>query len=92
MLKNIDSNFELRSFTDDDYPGIVTLKNALFPDHPSTVEQMRHNDSSYSGKIQQKRWVLKQNGNIVVSSIYTQFFESYHPKKFVISIHVLPDL
>ena len=51
MLKNIDSNFELRPFTDDDYPGIVTLKNALFPDHPSTVEQMRHNDSSHSGKI-----------------------------------------
>ena len=92
MLKNIDSNFELRPFTDDDYPGIVTLKNALFPNHPSTVEQMRHNDNSHLGKIQQKRWVFEQNGNIVVSSIYTQFFEAYHPKKFVISIYVLPDL
>ena len=92
MSQNIGSEFLLHPFTDNDYIGLVALKNSLFPDHPTTVEQMEHNDKNHYGKIQQKRWVYKENGDIVVSAIYTQFFEAYHPKKFVIFIHVLSDL
>ena len=78
----------LRPFTDDDYAGLVALRNTLFPANPTTVEQVRHNDKSHNGKIQQKRWVFDQNQDIVVSAMYTQFFESYHPKKFVIIINL----
>ena len=89
MSENIGSDFLLRPFTDNDYTGLVHLKNTLFPDHPTTVEQMQHNDKTHYGKIQQKRWVYEENGDIVVCAMYTQFFEAYHPKKFVIYIHVL---
>ena len=51
MSQNIGSEFLLHPFTDNDYIGLVALKNSLFPDHPTTVEQMEHNDKNHYGKI-----------------------------------------
>ena len=92
MSENIDKRFMLRPFSDDDYNGFVDLRNTLFPDHPTSVEQVRHHDKAHKAKIQQKRWVYEQNEKIIVSAMYTQFIEVYHPKKFVIIIHVLKDI
>ena len=89
MSKNIDSDFILRPFADKDYTGLVTLKNTLYPDHPTTTDQMQHNDKTHDRKIKQKRWVYEQNGEIVLSAMYTQFLEVYHPNNFAIYIHVL---
>ena len=83
-------NFKLRSFTENDYDSLVSLRNILDPEHPKTVEQMRHNDKTHVDKIKQKRWVWEQGENIVVSAMFTQYFEAYHPQKFVIFIHVSP--
>ena len=88
MPDKIGSDFMLRPFTNDDYSGLVILKNTLFPDHPTTIENMRHHDKTHYKKIKQNRWVFEQDENIVVSAMYTQFFEAYHPKKFVIIINL----
>ena len=82
-------NFKLRPFYDNDYKGFVALKNSLFPDHPTTVDQLHHNDQTHGVKIKQKRWVFEKNDAIVISAMYTQYIETYHPKLFVINIHVI---
>ena len=92
MTENIAPDFILREFTEDDYQGFVSLRNTLYPNHPKTVEQLRHNDRARGKKIKQKRWVFEHDKKIVVSAMYTQFFDAYHPKKFFIIIHVLPEL
>ena len=53
MSENIDKRFMLRPFCDNDYHGFVDLRNTLFPDHQTTVEQVYHHDKSHDGKIQQ---------------------------------------
>ena len=88
MLDKSTSNFQLRPFTNKDYKGIVSLQNALYPDHPKTVEMWQHHDKAHKDKIKQNRWVLERGGSIVVCAGYSQFIESYHPQKFVIYIHI----
>ena len=90
--QNLNRNFKLRPFQDDDYEGLVALRNIIEPDHPKSVDQMRHSDKTHKDKIRQKRWVWEKNGDIAVSALYTQFFEAYHPRKFALFIHVHPDL
>ena len=90
--QNLNSNFKLRPFQDDDYEGLVALRNIIEPDHPKSVDQMRHSDKTHKDKIRQKRWVWEKDGAIAVSALYTQFFEAYHPQKFAFFIHVHPDL
>ena len=85
------SDFKLREFTENDYDGIVSLRNSLYPDHPKTVEIVQHHDNTHKGKIKQKRFVFEHDGIIVVCTGYEQFLESYHPQKFVIYIHVHND-
>jgi len=89
---NLNNNFKLRPFQDDDYGGLVVLRNIIEPDHPKSVDQMRHSDKTHEDKIRQKRWVWEKDGAIAVSALYTQFFEAYHPQKFAFFIHVHPDL
>ena len=89
---NLNNNFKLRPFQDDDYGGLVVLRNIIEPDHPKSVDQMRHSDKTHEDKIHQKRWVWEKDGAIAVSALYTQFFEAYHPQKFAFFIHVHPDL
>ena len=60
------SNFNLRTFTENDYDGIVALRNSLYPNHPTTVNMVRHNDQAHKGKIKQKRFILEENEAIIV--------------------------
>ena len=82
------SNFKLRTFTENDYDGIVALRNSLYPNHPTTVKMVRHHDKTHKGKIKQKRFVFEEEGTIIVCVGYSQFINAYHPQKFVIYIHV----
>ena len=88
----MNADFKLRLFSDNDYEGIVTLRNTLYPNHPKTVDMVRHYDKTHKGKLKHKRFVLEEDGAIVVCAGYEQFIESYHPQKFVIYIHVLESL
>ena len=36
-----DSEFKLRPFKKEDYPGVVCLHNILFPDHPASEYSLR---------------------------------------------------
>ena len=82
------SNFKLRTFTENDYDGIVALRNSLYPNHPTTVKMVCHHDKTHKGKIKKKRFVFEEDGTIIVCAGYSQFFDAYHPQKFVIYIHV----
>ena len=82
------SHFNLRTFTENDYDGIVALRNSLYPKHLKTVKIVRHHDNAHKGKIKEKRFVFEKGGNIIVCAGYSQFIDAYHPQKFVIYIHV----
>jgi len=88
---NLDSNFNLRPFQDDDYEGLAVLRNLLYPQHPISVESMRHNDKTREEKILHQQWVWAQKQLILCTALFTQWEEIYHPQKFVIKIYVHPN-
>jgi len=85
------SHFKLREFTENDYDGIVSLRNSLYPKHLKTVKMVRHHDKTHKGKIKEKRFVFAEDSNIIVCAGYSQFIDAYHPQKFIIYIHVNAD-
>ena len=85
------NKFSLRPFNENDYEGFAALQNLLYPDHPKSLETLRHDDKTREKKIPHKNWVWERNKKILVSAIHTQFTESIHPQKFVIEIYVHPE-
>ena len=91
MPQKQSSHFKLREFTENDYDGIVALRNSLYPKHLKTVKMVRHHDKTHREKIKEKRFVFEEDGNIIVCAGYSQFIDAYHPQKFIIYIHVKCD-
>jgi len=52
--------FKLRPFKEQDYPGIATLYNILFPDHPMSEDSLRYNDKIREKKIHFERLLWKK--------------------------------
>ena len=90
-ISNLNNNFNLRPFQDYDYEGLVNLKKTIYPQHPISVETMRHKDKTRDEKILHQQLVWEHRQSILCSILYTQWEEIYHPQKFVIKIYVHPN-
>ena len=88
---NLDSNFNLRLFHDDDCEKLAVLRSLVYPQHPISVKSMRHGDTTRDKKILHQQWVWEEDSSILCSALYTQWEEIYHPRKFVIKIYVHPN-
>ena len=84
--------FKLRPFKEQDYLGIVTLSNILFPDHPSSEDNLKYNDKIREKKIRFERLIWEKDNQIKAIASFSNLSWSYHPKVFVIQIDVHPDL
>jgi GNAT superfamily N-acetyltransferase len=80
---------EIRTYTSDDFPGIVNLHNTAFPDMPVTVEDYIEADKQRDPKCKHQRWVAVDGGQIVGTGAYSQELWAYHPQKFELAGGVL---
>ncbi len=55
-----ENDFVLRPFDEKDYEGFVSLKNLLYPDHPGSVANLRHNDKRVKGLLKEGKYKLSQ--------------------------------
>ncbi len=81
----------LRKFTPADLYGLQKLKNLIYPDHPTSINGMRHHKTARSKKINHKHWLFEKNKEIIGSILFTQWSDAYHPRKFVFKILIHPD-
>lgn len=82
---------EIRTYTTDDFPGIVNLQNTTYPDMPGTVEDYIQGEKQRDPKIKFQRWVAVVEEQIVGAGLYDQRLWSYHPQKFWLAGGVLPE-
>jgi GNAT superfamily N-acetyltransferase len=83
----------IRPFQDRDYPGIVSVANAIYSDYPWSVNETRHEDARYNGaKFVQRRFVASlPDGRVVAHGGFHHVPNMYHPQKFWIDVLVHPE-
>lgn len=86
--------FTIRPFekTDQDYDAFVAVKNAAWPDEPTTVEMARHNDNDRNPKYLHQRFLVETADNQVIAEGGTSESQwSYIPGKYRLTINVHPN-
>jgi GNAT superfamily N-acetyltransferase len=81
----------IRPFTADDCPAINDVLNAVYPEYPGTVEELRYDYEHRDPKCKFRRFVAERDGRVVGLGGYDQFSGMYHPRRFVLEFAVLPE-
>ena len=79
---------EIRPYRDDDSEQVVRVSNAAWPDHPTTVEELRFHDENEDPKCRHARFVAAEGDQMIGYGNYGQFSDMYHPRKFYLEISV----
>ena len=84
----------VRTFTPDDYPAIVSIHNSLnivWPEKPRTSEAWAEADRNRNPKCKHQRWVAVKNGEAIGFGSYGQSSFDYHPQRFYVNVEVHPE-
>jgi len=87
------ASVDLRPFEASDYPALVEIANLVYPDHPTTVEDERHDDGTWDvQRYFRRRYVAEaSSGGVVATAIAHHLPWGFHPQRFGVWISVHPD-
>jgi len=77
--------------SDEDYQTVVDIVNALWPEYPISVEQMKHWDASREKKYRFTRIMGELDGKVVASGVYGESSWTHVPGKYFVAVNVHPD-
>lgn len=78
----------IRHFEAADYPALVLLHNALWPDNPKTVAQLQYEDAGRAVPFQ--RFVALQEASVIAYLSYEVPHWAYQPGKFFLRMAAQP--
>jgi GNAT superfamily N-acetyltransferase len=83
---------QIRAFTPDDYDTIARIENTVYPEYPDTAEELKFYDGTREPHFHFNRFLAENSsGQALGSAKFSQSAERYHPNKFYLDIHVLPE-
>ncbi len=83
---------QIRAFTTDDYQTIANIENSVYPDYSDTAEELRFYDGAREKHHHFGRFIAENSsGTALGSARFSQSAERYHPQKFYLDIHVMPE-
>lgn len=91
MVTRTRTQVTIRPFAPDDYPAMVALNNALYPDYPSSAEEVRYNDEHRDPKSHFARFVAEHGDTLVAVGACGHYTGMFHPRKFFLGVDVHPD-
>lgn len=80
----------IRGFLPIDYPAVVDIHNTIYPNLALTEEAWIDRDRRRDPKYKSQCYVALEDERIVGYGLFSQQIFDYHPRKFDISILVLP--
>src|SRR5579875_2758631 len=81
----------VRAFNPGDYPSVIEVLNAVHPDYPDTVEELRFYDEHRDPKCRFDRWLAIRGGSVVGVGQCGHAAGWFHPRKFWMDLSVHPD-
>lgn len=84
--------FTIRPFrgTHQDYMQAIAVRNAIWPEYPITVTEMKTRDETRSRRVRWGRYLVEKDGRPVGFGGYFQTPWMYHPRKFQVELGILP--
>src|SRR3989442_12559033 len=95
LLEQIEASIGTRQFEERDYDAVVAISNAVVPDRPWTVDELRYEDDHLDrGKYVLERHVAvdRRTGVPAGYGEVRHLPWNFHPRKFGMTIRVFPDL
>lgn len=92
-MRQVQTDITIRPFEDRDYQGIADVGNAVLPDRPTTVEELRYDDEHFDKKFVHERYVAVGPGSSGIHG-YSELWHipwAFHPRKFGVGVSVHPD-
>ena len=83
-------DYVIRPFEDRDYEVLTEIINAVYPEYPTSANELRLEDSKRDPKCIHGRFILESEGKAVATANYDQNIWQYNPHVFDLSIGVLP--
>jgi len=90
--QQVRTGIAIRPFEDHDYEGMVAVRNAVLPDRPTTVEEIRYDDEHFDKKFVNERYVAFGSRNAAIRG-YAELWHvpwAFHPRKFGVDVRVHP--
>ena len=81
----------IRPFEDNDYEVLTEVINLVYPEYPTTADELRREDSQREEKCIFRRFILELDGSVVATANYDQHIWSYNPQYFDLSVNVIPE-
>lgn len=81
----------IRKAAPSDFGAIAKVLNSVWPDDRTTSQALEEEQQKMPERIKHGDFVAEENGNIVAYGDYSQFIGMYHPQKFGVWIHVIPE-
>ena len=81
----------IRQFAPADYPALTEIWNVNYPDYPATPDELRLDDRQRDKQCRRERWVGEVGGRVVGFGCFDQPATMYHPRRFSLTLNVLPD-
>lgn len=89
----LQESFAVREFRPEDYGAIVEIANLVDPDHPTIVEDERHDDEAWDApRYVRRRYVASepQSDTVVGNALFHHMPWGHHPQRFGLWIAVHP--
>src|SRR2546426_4764705 len=82
----------IRDFRPEDYPAVVGIDNASFPDYPGTVEELRYEDEHFDMKkyVRRRLVAVEPAGDVVGYANYAHMPRAFDPRRDDMWIRVGP--
>lgn len=84
-------NLLLRAFTPADYPDLTAISNAVSPDMPVTVDEVRFQDEHRDQSKHWERWMAEVDGQVVGHAFLGHNQWSFHPRRYITMVFVHPE-
>lgn len=84
----------LRLFEERDYPGLVALVHAVYPDQPVTLEEMQHSDRTWDHSRYVKLCIIAEGdeGQVLGWGELRHSPWAFHPRRYSLRLGVAPQV
>lgn len=82
----------VRDFAPSDYEAWAAVSNACYPDYPTSVDELRHEDESFDHtRFFRRRLVAEEDGRLVGGGVFGHRPGRFHPDRYWFDLWVAPE-